>query len=287
MDKIKILEKLRVLHPYLEVIELRRWNFVRVRNEYGECIVQLYSLLKGSKPTIATAINKTEYFTNQLKKLQPDVILLSEYKGCLSKVKIRTKHGDCICIATALLKGKPVSIDVAINKSEYFISLAREIHGDRYNYSNLKYINAASKVTITCKKHGDFEQDAATHLKGKGCIKCAYINMSGGWYNNHRNLQKPSNMYIINFRGNGENFLKFGIAINLNSRIGAISNECKGRYNITIVKVIKGTVEYCSKLESRFRRMIDLISTRYIKYEPEIPFQGKHECFKLLKNHKN
>lgn len=279
----EIIEKIKTLHPNLEVVEFRGWKSVIVRNKYGECDVQLHSLLQGSSPTITSAIDKTAYYKSRLKEAQPDVTLLSEYKGGLEKVRISTKYGDCICLAGSLLLGKPVSIDVAVNKSEYYKIRANEIHNNRYDYSKLKYINGASKVTITCKKHGDFEQDATTHLKGKGCRKCAYARMAGGWYNNYENSQKPSNMYVISLRGNGEHFLKFGVAVNLNNRIRAILQDCKGKYTITIVKVIEGTAEYCSKLESKFRKIVDLNPNRYIKYEPEIYFQGRYECFKLIK----
>jgi len=155
MDKIKILAKINALHPYLEVIELKNCKHVKVKNEFGECIVQLYSLLNGSKPTIATAINKTEYFNNQLKQYQPNLILLDEYKGSFNKVKVRTKYGDCFCTATSLLRGRPLSIDVATDKSDYFKNLAIEIHGDKYDYSKVNYISGKKKVTLICKKHGE------------------------------------------------------------------------------------------------------------------------------------
>lgn len=283
MNKIKIIEKIKTLHPNLEVVEFRGWKSVIVRNKYGECDVQLSSLLQGSSPTITSAIDKTAYYKNKLKEVQPDVILLSEYAGSAGKVKISTKYGECVCISSALLLGKPISIDVAVNKSEYYKIRANEVHNNRYNYSKLKYINGASKVIITCKKHGDFEQDASTHLKGKGCIKCSYEDKSGGWYNNYKNLQKSSNMYIIKLTGNNESFLKFGITTNLNKRISSISNACNNAYKISIVKMVINTAEYCSKLESRFRRRVDLLPHKYIKYTPEIKFPGKHECFKLIK----
>lgn len=282
MDKIKFLEQINALHPYLEVIEIRSYKYVKVKNEFGECIVQLYSLLEGSKPTIATAIDKTKYFTNQLKKYQPDLILLDEYRGSFNKVKVRTKYGDCFCTATSLLRGKPLSIDVAIDKNNYFKNLAIEIHGDRYDYSKVNYISGREKVTLICKKHGEFQQDAHTHLKGKGCIKCGFESHSGGWYNNHRNFNKLSNMYILNFKNNEEDFMKFGITVNLTKRINSLLIASKGTYKINIVKVVSGTVEYCSKLESRYRRRIDSLSTKYLKYEPRIDFQGKHECFQIL-----
>lgn len=53
-----------------------------------------------------------------------------------------------------------------------FINKATIIHGDKYNYSKVNYINSKSKVIILCPKHGEFEQTAFVHLKGGQCIKC-------------------------------------------------------------------------------------------------------------------
>jgi very-short-patch-repair endonuclease len=59
-----------------------------------------------------------------------------------------------------------------------FISKAKLVHGDKYDYSNVMYKNAKTNVTITCPKHGDFEQMAYGHLCGKGCRVCAKEKMA-------------------------------------------------------------------------------------------------------------
>lgn len=53
-----------------------------------------------------------------------------------------------------------------------FIERAKGTHGDLYDYSKTVYTNKYSKVIITCKIHGDFSQEASSHLKGSGCPKC-------------------------------------------------------------------------------------------------------------------
>jgi hypothetical protein len=49
------------------------------------------------------------------------------------------------------------------NKTNCFISKAIKIHGDRYDYSNVNYINAKTKINIICKIHGEFEQTPSNH----------------------------------------------------------------------------------------------------------------------------
>lgn len=55
---------------------------------------------------------------------------------------------------------------------EEFIERARAIHGDKYNYDKVVYVNNATKVVITCPTHGDFLQKPSMHLSGNGCPEC-------------------------------------------------------------------------------------------------------------------
>ena len=52
------------------------------------------------------------------------------------------------------------------------------VHGNKYDYSKVKYINTITKVIIICRTHGEFEQTPSNHLMGKGCKKCSYVNAS-------------------------------------------------------------------------------------------------------------
>jgi len=54
-----------------------------------------------------------------------------------------------------------------------FIEKANKMHNNFYLYNKVYYINARSKVIITCPIHGDFEQLPYNHLMGKGCNKCS------------------------------------------------------------------------------------------------------------------
>ena len=58
------------------------------------------------------------------------------------------------------------------NKEE-FIEKARKLHGDKYDYSKVNYINSSTKVCIICPEHGEFWQRPYCHIKGQGCPKCA------------------------------------------------------------------------------------------------------------------
>ena len=57
--------------------------------------------------------------------------------------------------------------------TEEWIASVRKVHGDKYDYSKLKYISAHTKVCIICPEHGEFWQEANSHIRGQGCPKCA------------------------------------------------------------------------------------------------------------------
>lgn len=56
--------------------------------------------------------------------------------------------------------------------TESFIAEAKEIYGNRYDYSKVDYKNREHRVIVTCPVHGDFQVYAREHLDGKGCPKC-------------------------------------------------------------------------------------------------------------------
>lgn len=59
--------------------------------------------------------------------------------------------------------------------TEEFIEKARKIHGNKYDYSKVVYVNSQTKVCIICPIHGEFWQRPNDHLNGYGCNKCGII----------------------------------------------------------------------------------------------------------------
>ena len=65
--------------------------------------------------------------------------------------------------------------------TEQFIDKAQDVHGDKYDYSKVDYINANTKVCIICNRcKREFWQTPAHHLSGEGCIVC----------NNHKSTEE-------------------------------------------------------------------------------------------------
>lgn len=60
-------------------------------------------------------------------------------------------------------------------KTKTFVDKSIKIHGDKYLYDKVDYINNHTKVTITCKTHGDFIQSPSKHLCKQGCPSCSKV----------------------------------------------------------------------------------------------------------------
>jgi len=56
-----------------------------------------------------------------------------------------------------------------------FLERAKEVHGNKYDYSKVEYVNSKTKVCIICPEHGEFWQEPVAHLRGYNCPKCANI----------------------------------------------------------------------------------------------------------------
>lgn len=54
----------------------------------------------------------------------------------------------------------------------HYITKAKEIHGDIYDYSLCEYTKGHTKTTIICRKHGEFLQSLTSHIRGIGCPHC-------------------------------------------------------------------------------------------------------------------
>ena len=72
--------------------------------------------------------------------------------------------------------GKIKQHDTTCKTLEQFINDAKKIHGDKYDYSKVNYINSLTHIAIICKKHGIFKQTPNAHLSGCGCPKCKGFN---------------------------------------------------------------------------------------------------------------
>lgn len=145
-------------------------------------------LLGRGCPKCANNIKLTnDEFKRRIVDIFGEKYLLSEanYQYCKSKIKLYCKeHGYFISTAYHLLQGHgcpKCAVKKNADKKRLTISDCiekfRGIHGDKYDYSKMKYINIRTKVCIICPEHGEFWQTPQKHMSGQGCPKCKRSHM--------------------------------------------------------------------------------------------------------------
>ena len=80
--------------------------------------------------------------------------------------------------------------EMSNNTKNTFVLRAQKVHEDKYDYFKTNYINSNTKITIICKKHGQFLQNPFDHLGGAGCPKCKACKI--------RDLKKSNTKEFIN-----------------------------------------------------------------------------------------
>lgn len=56
--------------------------------------------------------------------------------------------------------------------TDEFISICKELYGEKYDYSKTVYVNQKTKVCVICSKHGEFYAYPMHHMRGVGCPHC-------------------------------------------------------------------------------------------------------------------
>lgn len=74
---------------------------------------------------------------------------------------------------------------------------AVKVHGDKYDYSKVVYVNNNTKVEIVCKEHGSFWQLPRTHIFSKcGCPKCSGTYSDREYFKEGKITEKAYNAFL-------------------------------------------------------------------------------------------
>jgi very-short-patch-repair endonuclease len=129
--------------------------------------------------------NNNDYFIKKSKEIHGDKYIYDkvEYKNNREKVIIICReHGEFLQSPHENLSGCGCYICGRISSSnkqsktnEMFIIESTKKHGDKYDYSKVKYKNIEEKVIIICKIHGEYLQRPQDHLNNGGCAKCGGV----------------------------------------------------------------------------------------------------------------
>ena len=91
--------------------------------------------------------------------------------------------------------------------TDEFIRRAKELYGDKYDYSKVNYHNSNSKVCVVCPIHGEFMTIPNNFLKGHACPACAGRQRITRDVFIERSSKKHSNRYDyskVDYKGRDE-----------------------------------------------------------------------------------
>lgn len=127
-------------------------------------------------------------FNKRIYKIWGDKYIVSDktpYVNAHTKICFICKeHGEFITKPYYILQGhgcpkcgnektsKKLSMDL-----ETFLLKAKEIHGEKYDYSKVEYDDYETEICIVCKKHGEFYQKPHAHLTDRGCPVCKFSHL--------------------------------------------------------------------------------------------------------------
>ena len=162
-----------------------------------------------------------------------------------------------------------------------FIKRAILVHGDKYDYSLVNYLNCEEKVEIICRKHGAFWQAPKKHLKGQSCIECVKENPTFMFGRSSyvryckRSHNGVSRLYVLKCESEDELFYKIGITCQ------AVKDRFSGHmampYKFEILAEISGEAGFIYDLETQVHRILKVYC-----YQPKRIFGGHTECFSKI-----
>lgn len=152
-----------------------------------------------------------------------------------------------------------------------FIENAKNIHGNEYDYSLVKYVNNKTKITIKCTHHGMFEQQPNNHISGQGCPKCKNKKLSDNMVKSPNVLVNELNDIFLN-----ENYIyDFKNYINNRSFI-KVTCPVHGEFTKSYQSLRKGFgCADCAGYKSKGERLIgEWLKDNNIEYIPQMKFSG-------------
>ena len=150
-----------------------------------------------------------EEFIEQARQVHPEYDYSKvNYVNATSKVIIICpKHGEFLMRPNHFLNGSgcpKCGRESASNKTssntDEFIEKAKHLHPE-YDYTKVNYVNATSKVIISCPKHGEFLMRPSHLLRGSRCPKCSgnYIPTTDEFIERARQLHPEYDYSKVNY----------------------------------------------------------------------------------------
>lgn len=282
----QFLEKLDISHPNREWEVIGEYEHnktpILLRDKYGECLIPPNNLLQRSQPSVKTAVDKTLYTINKFKEVWGERYDYSKfiYEGARDKSIIICRiHGEFPQDANMHLSGRcgcdkcaneAISARVRSNTGEFLEKAFLKYGKDKYTFEKTVYDTATSNVTITCVKHGDFEQTPNRFLNGQICTRCSYKEDTSNFHS-LKIRRNNSVFYIIECYNEDERFIKLGVTTrNVKVRF---KDNYDMPYNYKILREFRyANIDAAFAIETTMLKL-----TKTARYSPKINFNGRTE----------
>lgn len=154
-----------------------------------------------------------------------------------------------------------------------FINKAISIHGDKYIYDKVTYINSSQKVTITCKLHGDFKQTPNSHLIGNGCRMCSSELLSNDY-------KKSSNWFVKKAKEVHGDRYKYD-SCNYDGYLKSVNIICKkhGKFKQSAGNHLSGKGCPRCKTSKGENKIRDFLTHQNIAFIDQRPVKGMHRKY--------
>lgn len=125
-----------------------------------------------------------------------------------------------------------------------FINKATVVHGNKYNYDNVKYVNSRTKIDIICNKCTVILQHTPSqHLRSKYCMNCFYIDSKNTF------IKRSIELY-----GDKFDYSLINKVSGTNTKVTLICKTCGTQFEQFVSNHIQGT-HGCKKCWVQHKRM--------------------------------
>ena len=172
-----------------------------------------------------------------------------------------------------------------------FINKAKKIHGSKYDYSKVKYVNAKTDVCIICPEHGEFWQQPDQHLSKNGCPECARGKTSKEFILKRR-LMETFDKYVIVSEKRFMWLKKQRIDIFFEGF--DIGVEYQGAQHFRPIDIFGGETSFKKQRENDIKKKllcdknrINLLYFSFDKHEGDFPYEVIYDIDILIEKIKN
>lgn len=213
----------------------------------------------------------------RMKLVHSDFYDYSKTNYNLSREKITVTcplHGDFEVEASHHLRGSGCRLCAYLAKTtsrDEFIHAAILYHGDLYDYSEVDYVTAHTKVKICCSIHGMFFQTPNNHIRGQGCPHC------GEFVRHLENKAEdtPCIVYYLTLKHKHLIFYKVGITTNsVENRFRIIASD-----NVDIIDKQEISTTLIQALVIEQKILSDFQRYQLLMTDVLFKSKGGTECF--------